>query len=42
LRVFIFIAKRLQGEELLEEFKKARTGIRPAIKRIIEEAEDIA
>jgi len=36
------ITKGYQGEELLAQFRKARTGIRPAINRIIEEAEEVA
>jgi len=36
------IAKGIQGEQLLDEFKKTRTKIRPAIKKMIEEAETIA
>lgn len=36
------IAKGLQGEQLLEEFKKTRTNIRPAIKKMIDEAELVA
>jgi len=36
------VAKGLQGEQLLEEFKKARANIRPAIKRMIDEAELVA
>ncbi|MHB8170125.1 MAG: AbrB/MazE/SpoVT family DNA-binding domain-containing protein [Thermincolia bacterium] len=36
------IAKGIQGEQLLEEFKKARANIRPAINKMIEEAEAIA
>ena len=33
------IAKGYEGEQLLVEFKKTRSQIRPAVKRIIEEAE---
>jgi len=36
------IAKGLQGDQLLAEFKKTRSKIRPAIKRMIEEAEQAA
>ena len=36
------IAKGLQGEQLLDEFKKTRANIRPAIKRMIDEAELVA
>lgn len=36
------IAKGLQGDQLLTEFKNTRAKIRPAIKRMIEEAEQAA
>ena len=36
------IAKGLEGEQLLEEFRNTRAKIRPAVKKIIEEAEQIA
>ena len=36
------IAKGLQGEQLLAEFRNTRAKIRPAIKKMIEEAEQIA
>lgn len=36
------IAKGFQGEQLLNEFKKTRSEIRPAINRMIDEAELVA
>lgn len=36
------IAKGFQGEQLLDEFRKTRSQIRPAIKRMIVEAELVA
>ena len=36
------IAKGLQGEQLLAEFRNTRAKIRPAITKMIEEAEQIA
>lgn len=36
------VAKGFQGEHLLDEFRKTRSKIRPAIKRMIDEAELIA
>jgi len=36
------IAKGYEGEQLLVEFKKTRSQIRPAVKRMIEEAELVA
>lgn len=36
------ISKGLQGEQLLAEFRNTRAKIRPAIKRMIEEAEHLA
>jgi len=36
------IAKGLQGEQLLTEFRNIRAKIRPAVKRMIEEAEQLA
>ncbi len=36
------VAKGLQGEQLLAEFRNTRSKIRPAVKRIIEEAEQLA
>lgn len=36
------IAKGLQGEQLLSEFRNTRAKIRPAIKKMIEEAEQLA
>ncbi|MBU7005103.1 AbrB/MazE/SpoVT family DNA-binding domain-containing protein [Phosphitispora fastidiosa] len=36
------IAKGFQGEQLLDEFKKTRSQIRPAIQKMFEEAELIA
>lgn len=36
------IAKGYQGDQLLEEFRNTRSKIRPAIKKMIEEAESAA
>ena len=36
------IAKGIQGEQLLDEFRKVKANIRPAIKRMIDEAESAA
>ncbi len=36
------IAKGYQGNQLLEEFRNTRIKIRPAIKKMIEEAESVA
>ncbi len=36
------IAKGYQGDQLLDEFRQTRAKIRPAIKRMIEEAELVA
>ncbi len=36
------VAKGFQGEQLLDEFRKTRSQIRPAIKRMIDEAELVA
>jgi hypothetical protein len=38
----IFIFRRFSGEKLLTEFKKANRKVRPAVEKLIEEADEIA